>query len=96
MVGFIVTWDADSNDPSLCGRLRRIIFGYSMDKPGRKYRYKGYVELPGVRYLGQSVLFLTQERVAELIGFLRSNGIPYAMMTASVGPIMPDWAEAIQ
>ena len=88
-VGFIVTWDVDSTDAAICSRLRRFVFGYSLANNGRTYRYPGLVEREGVRYLGQSVLFVTQSRLAELKSFLRRNGISHVVTMASLGAIMP-------
>ena len=86
--GYVVTWDVDSADAALCGRLRRFIFGYSLTNNGRTYRYPGLVELEGVRYLGQSVLFVTDDKLLELRGFLRRQGIAHVVTHASLGAIM--------
>src|SRR5437899_12421811 len=40
-------------------------FGYVLEKNGREYRYAGFIERPGVRYLGQSVLFVIPELLSE-------------------------------
>src|SRR2546426_5405897 len=77
--GFIVTWDVDSRDKSLCGRLHRFIFGYVLNKNEREYRYPGFVERPGVRYLGQSVVFVVPGVLSDLRQFLtpiRTNNWP--------------------
>lgn len=87
--GFIVTWDVDSADAAMCSRLRRFVFGYSLADKDRTYRYPGLVEREGVRYLGQSVLFVTQDRLAELQGFLRRHAIAHVVTRASLGGIMP-------
>ena len=86
MSGYIVTWDVDSRDSSLCAKLRRYVFGYSTQVDGRTYRHPGFVEKPGVRYLGQSVLFVTTERHTELRSFLHRLGISHVVLLASVGP----------
>ena len=86
LAGYIVTWDADSRDQAQCGRLRRFVFGYVSRKNGRPYRYSGFVEREGVRYLGQSVLFLTPSRLSELRGFLQGLGVDHHVVPASVGP----------
>ena len=83
--GFIVTWDVDSRDRSLCARLHRFVFGYVLEKRGRRYRYPGFVELEGVRYLGQSVLFVVPERLEDLRRFLRRQGIEHVISSASLG-----------
>ena len=89
MIGFIISWDVDSRDTSACARVRRFVFGYSTPKNGKLYRYPGIVELAGVRYLGQSVLFVTEARLSSLREFLRSNGVEHAVMRGSLGPILP-------
>ena len=88
-VGYIVTWDVDSGDAAMCGRLRRFIFGYTLANNGREYRYQGLVERDGVRYVGQSVLFVTHARLLELQSFLRQQGVSHVVTHASLGAIMP-------
>src|SRR2546427_13105249 len=83
--GFIVTWDVDSRDKSLCGCLHRFIFGYVLNKNEREYRYPGFVERPGVRYLGQSVVFVVHGVLSELRQFLNANWIDHVTMSASLG-----------
>lgn len=83
--GFIVTWDVDSRDKSVCGRLHRFIFGYTLEKNGRDYRYAGFIERPGVRYLGQSVLFVIPDLLPILRQFLETNRIEHVTMSASLG-----------
>ena len=89
MSGFVVTWDVDSRDYASCSRLRRFIFGYSLRNGGRSYRYPGFVEEEGVRYLGQSVLFVTRTRLNELRTFLRSRGVAHVITEATLGAPMP-------
>src|SRR6266536_5133077 len=83
--GFIVTWDVDSRDRSLCARLHRFVFGYVLEKSGRKYGYPGFVEREGVRYLGQSVLFVRPSLLAEIEAFLSAMRIDHEATPASVG-----------
>ncbi len=87
--GFIVTWDADSANASQCGRVRRFIFGYSLNQGGRAYRYRGFLETEGARYLGQSVIFVTAEALPQLLGFFRSQGVESVVTSAWLGAIMP-------
>jgi hypothetical protein len=89
MQGFIVTWDVDSSDAASCARVRRFVFGYDLRKNGRAYHYPGVVESGGVRYLGQSVLFVTADVLAVLRRFLVTNGIEHAVMDARIGRIVP-------
>lgn len=87
--GFIVTWDVDSGDASQCGRVRRFIFGYELRHGDRAYRYRGFVEREGVRYLGQSVLFVTPESLPALVAFLRAQGVDHVITSAWLGAVMP-------
>ena len=89
MDGFIVTWDVDSRNASQCSRVRRFVFGYSLEKDGRFYHYPGFVERDRVRYLGQSVLFVTMDCLPDLVGFLTGEGVDYAVTTAWLGSSMP-------
>ncbi len=86
MTGYVVTWDVDSADRARCNRLRRFVFGQSLQRSGRSYRYPGFIEREGVRYLGQSVLFVTHGRLLEFQAFLRQNGIAHVVTQASLGP----------
>ncbi len=90
MVGYIVTWDVDSEDLLQCTRVRRFVFGHSVSVNGKTYRYAGFVELDGVRYLGQSVLFVSREHLDALRGFLRSNRVEHVVSTATLGSILPN------
>ncbi len=87
--GFIVTWDVDARDSSQCARVRRFIFGYTLHNNGKVYRYKGFVEREEVRYLGQSVLFVTEDALAPLRRFLRSERVGHVITDAWLGSVMP-------
>lgn len=86
--GYLVTWDADSEDAAACARLRRFVFGYVCEKTGRRYAYPGLLERPGVRYLGQSVVFVPSEALSPLRSFLGREGIDHVVMHASIGAIL--------
>jgi hypothetical protein len=89
LTGFLVTWDVNSKDPSMCARVRRFIFGITVRVDGKSYRYPGFVEREGVRYVGQSVLFVTPDRLGELKDFLRWRHVDHVAMHASVGSVLP-------
>jgi hypothetical protein len=72
--GFVITWDVNSSDRVAVSRLRRFIFGDVTRAKGIEYRYPGFVEKDGVRYLGQSVLFVRPSAVSEIVEFLARNG----------------------
>ena len=88
MVGFIVTWDVDSSDVKQCTRLRFFVFGRKVTSSGRTYVYRGFVERDGVRYLGQSVLFVTAVRLAEVRSFLLREKIQHVVTEATLGRIL--------
>ncbi len=88
LAGYIVTWDVDSGNPLQCTRVRRFIFGHTVSVNGKTYHYPGYVELHGVRYLGQSVLFVDGDRLDALRGFLRANGVEHVISEAAMGRIL--------
>ncbi len=83
-----MTWDVDSTNASQCARVRRFVFGYTLNQGGRVYRYRGFVEGEGVRYLGQSVIFVTAESLPQLLAFLRSQGVESIVTSAWLGAIM--------
>ncbi len=88
MKGYIVTWDVDSTDSRQCTRLRVFIFGRTVTAGGRVYRYRGFVEADGVRYLGQSVLFVRTERLSDLRSFLLREKISHVVSEATLGRIV--------
>src|SRR6059036_1978261 len=77
MAGFIVTWDVDSANTLMCGKIRRFVFGYTSRKSGKAYHYAGLVERDGVRYLGQSVLFVSPAMLGLLTEYLRRRDRPH-------------------
>ncbi len=87
--GYLVTWDVDSADSACCARLRRFVFGYVSNKSGRRYAYPGLLDRPGVRYLGQSVVFVPSDSLPVLRSYLSREGIDHVVMYASIGAILP-------
>ena len=83
--GHIVTWDVNSAESAAVNRLRRFVFGDVSRARGRTYRYPGFVEREGVRYLGQSVLFVRPSLLGEIRGFLCRVAIDHEVTPASVG-----------
>ena len=88
LAGFIVTWDVDSGNLLQCTRVRRFIFGHTVSTNGKTYRYSGFVEHEGVRYLGQSVLFVDREQLDPLREFLCANGAEHVISEATMGRIL--------
>ncbi len=83
--GFVVSWDVDSKDRATTARVHRFVYGDVTTPNGKAYRYPGFVERREVRYLGQSVLFVTPHLLAEIDGFLSSNGIDHEMIPVTIG-----------
>ncbi len=83
--GYIVTWDVDSSDRRTAEKLRRFVYGTSPCVNGRVYRYPGFVDRPGVRYLGQSVLFVPASLLAFFDAWLCSHGIDHEAIRAVLG-----------
>jgi hypothetical protein len=86
--GFIVTWDVYSRDRALCGRVRRFVYGDRTRGNGKQYVYPGFIHQNGVRYLGQSVVFVSREPLPGLLNFLRSNGLSPVVTEATLGRIL--------
>src|SRR5437773_11509121 len=73
--GHIVTWDVNSADSAAVNRLRRFVFGDISRARGRTYRYPGFVEREGARYLGQSVLLVRPTQLAEIRALISRTAI---------------------
>ena len=86
--GFLVTWDVDTSDASECSRVRRFIYGYALRNNGKNYRYPGFVEREGVRYIGQTVLFVSGERLEELRSFLCELRIEHVVTNSWIGSVL--------
>jgi len=80
--GFTVTWDVDSRDRSATNRLQAFLYGRRVVKDGREYVYEGFVWRDGVRYLGQSTVFVLPHRLTELTAVLAASGIDYEISDA--------------
>ncbi len=83
--GFPVTRDLDSRDKAATMRLYHFVFGREDFKGGEVYRREGFVAADGVRYLGQSVLFVTPGRLGEIVSFLARNRIDHEIIPAALG-----------
>jgi hypothetical protein len=85
--GYVVTWDVDSRDRAMCAKVRRFVFGDRVVSGGKAYRYPGFVEREDVRYLGQSVLFVSPRDLRTLRTFLRGAGVDHHVTPATLGRI---------
>ena len=83
--GFIVTWDVNSADRPVAHRVRYFVFGTTVSCGGRVYHYSGFVEKDGVRYLGQSVIFVRPSLLREIDAFLVRNGVDHEATPAILG-----------
>lgn len=83
--GFIVSWDVDSKDRGTTARVYRFVYGDVTTPNGKTYRYPGFVEREGVRYLGQSVLFIPPRLRPEIEAFLSGCHIDHEMTPAAIG-----------
>jgi len=83
--GFIVTWDVNSADRSSANRLHRRLFGDVTYSGGKVYRYPGLLEKEGVRYMGQSVVFVRPALLGELDSLLTGLGIDHEATRATLG-----------
>ena len=84
-VGFIVTWDVDSADRGSSNRLYRFLHGDTTTRDGRTYRYPGFLERNGVRYLGQSVVFVVPRLRGEIEEALARFGVDHEATPARLG-----------
>src|SRR5205823_6367147 len=62
-----------------------IFYGDTASPDGKPYRYAGFFERDGVRYLRQSVLFVRPNPQAEIDGFLSFHGIEHEVTRATIG-----------
>lgn len=83
--GFLVTWDVNSANRVAVNRVRRFVFGDVTHANGVEYRYPGFVEKEEVRYLGQSVVFVRQTVLAEIVGFLSAEAVDHEVTPVTLG-----------
>jgi len=81
--GFVVTWDVDSRDHATANRLWAFVYGRRVTSKGKEYVYEGFVWKEGVRYLGQSTIFVLPHRLSEITSFLSRNGVPHEIDPAA-------------
>jgi len=81
--GFLVTWDVNSKDRPLVDRLYVFVWGKKVRAHGKEYVYPGFIDREGVRYLGQSVLFVRPNLLSELTTFLTQCGVDHIVDAAT-------------
>ena len=77
--GFLVTWDVDSKDRTMADRIRVFVWGKVVRRDGKEWVYEGFIHREGVRYIGQSVLFVRPALLEELTRFLAGYGADYVV-----------------
>ncbi len=83
--GFLVTWDVNSADRPSARRVHRFVYGETTVKGGKMYRYPGFVEAEGVRYLGQSVLFVPASLLSGIDAFLTRMSVDHEILRVTIG-----------
>lgn len=83
--GFLVTWDVNSADRPTARKVYRFVYGETTFKGGRTYHYPGFVEKEGVRYLGQSVLFVPPPLLPGIDAFLTQSSVDHEVTPATIG-----------
>ena len=78
-VGFLITWDVDSRDRSTADRLYVFVWGKKVRRGDKVYEYEGFVHQDGVRYVGQSTLFVRPDLLSKLVNFLEHAGVDHAI-----------------
>ena len=78
-VGFLVTWDVDSHDRTTADRVYVFVWGKKVRRGAKVYEYAGFVRQDGVRYIGQSTLFVRPNLLSKLVNFLEHTGIDHAI-----------------
>ncbi len=64
---FLLSYDVSGNARSTAARVCQIVFGRSRLSPnGERCEKEGFVHRPGVIWVGQSVLLLSEGDAAEL------------------------------
>lgn len=61
------------------------MFGRTVTSRGHVYRYPGFVEHEGVRYLGRSVVFVRAGLFRDIDAFLTRNGVEHEATPATLG-----------
>ncbi|MFQ5552921.1 MAG: hypothetical protein ACE5EW_04300 [Thermoplasmata archaeon] len=81
----LISYDVAKRENSTRAKVYRMVFGYKV-KNGRKgpYRYEGYLDRPGSRHIGQSVVLLRPEIAAEFTDRLRQLGVKFRSDTVYI------------
>lgn len=81
----LVSYDASGPARAKAARVCQIVFGYeqNVSRNGitHTYRRRGYLDRPGARWIGQSVLMLRHEDARDLAAELVRLGVRVRMAT---------------
>ena len=85
----LVTYDANTVSRWRAAEVAHFIFGRLVRRRNDggamiEYEYRGFIHRPGVLWVGQSVLLVTPERLAELEAYLRRHGVMHHGFPISV------------
>lgn len=83
--GSSVTWDLNSGEGAACNRRFRFLRGDTTLHDGRTYRYPGFIEKEGVRYMGKSVVFVAPRLCPEIEEALDRLGVDHEATPARLG-----------
>ena len=85
----LVTYDANTVSRWRAAEVAHFIFGHLVRRQNDggvtiEYQYRGFIQRPGVLWVGQSVLLVTSERLAELEAYLRRHDVAHHSFPISV------------
>ncbi|OGS51521.1 MAG: hypothetical protein A3K65_06945 [Euryarchaeota archaeon RBG_16_68_12] len=84
----LVSYDIAGSDGSTAYAVSVWIFGRTVrtevDGGEKEYHYPGFLEKPGVVWVGQSVFLLTPERSREFQDYLNGKGVSYGRLKVRI------------
>lgn len=81
----LVSYDIAKAENSTRSKVYRMVFGYEVSNGGHgPYRYDGYLDRHGSRYIGQSVILLRADTAEEFARKLRRLGVRFQSETVYV------------
>ena len=74
----LVSYDVAKEENSTRAKVYRMVFGYEVKNGDRRpYRYEGYLDRPGSRHIGQSVVLLRPEIARAFARRLERLGVAF-------------------
>lgn len=84
----LLSYDIDATNAKVRAKVNRLIFGSTVTRSWnghrRTYRYRGVLDHPKARYIGQSVLLLPRDLAGKVASRLRSLGVNCATLEVRV------------